>query len=446
MLDKQNARQISQKVFAFSRADEIETTLNAQKDALTRFAGNIIHQNVAEEGQSLFIRTITGKKTGSTSTNLFDDESLTRSVDAAVTITGFQKDDPEFVSLPMKQTYTMIQDPYVQATADFGPMERAQVVVQIVDSCKKRGLDASGAFSTGEWLSAIANSRGVFASQQGTHAGLSLTVSGKNSTGWIDVQDKDIQKIDIQKLTDIAVEKALMSKDPAEVPPGDYTVILEPAAVFEFFAVMAIMGFNAQSYQDGRSFLVGKMGSRIAGENITLTDDAYDPRIDGSYFDSEGMPKKKVVLIKNGKAESLVYDRKTAQKDHVETTGHALPRQWGPVGPMPVHMIVQGGNSTLEEMIATTDRGIYVTHFNYTNIVDPMKMIMTGMTRDGTFLVENGKIKSGVKNLRFTESILETLSNVESISKEQVRRSSFINMLVPAMKINHFTFSSGTEY
>jgi PmbA protein len=449
MIEKHQIQQIAQKVIDFSTADETEVILGVEAQALTRFANSIIHQNVAEESHALLIRTIIGKKVGAATTNLFDEESLKRAVDKAVTVARLQKDDPELLPLPEKQTYTELPDPYEEATLDFGSMDRAETVAQIVKSCKTYGLTAAGAFSTVAESLAIANSKGVFAYQKGSTATLSLTVLGENSSGWAEVRDKNVQNIDPQKLAEIAVDKAIKSKDPVEIPPGEYTVVLEPAAVSGLASFMALLGFGAQGYQEGRSFMAGKLGSKIVGDNMTIIDNAYDPRLDGFSFDFEGMPKQKVVLIENGVAKNLVYDRKTAKKDNMETTGHALPQQFAGEGPLPLHLVVQGGNSSIEEMVASTEKGIYVTHFHYMNVVDPMKAIITGMTRDGTFLIENGKITGGVKNLRFTESILKAFSNVELLSKEFTKCLVFygqLSMLTPAMKIRNFTFSSGTEF
>lgn len=448
MIEKHQIQQIAQKVIDFSTADETETILMVEVKALTRFANNTIHQNVAEEDHSLLIRSIIDKKVGAATTNLFDDEALKRAVDMAVAVAKLQKDDPELLPLPEKQSYTELPDPYEQVTLDFSPMDRAQIVAQIVKSCETHGLTAAGAFSTGASSLAIANSKGVFAYQKGTDATLSLTVLGENSSGWAEVQDKNVRNIDPRKLADTAIDKALKTKDPVKISPGEYTVILEPAAVADLVAFMAFLGFGAQKYQEGRSFMVGKLGAKIVGDNLTIIDNAYDPRLDGFSFDFEGMPKQKVVLIENGVAKNLVYDRKTAKKDKLKTTGHGLPQQFSSAGPFPLHIIVREGNSSIEEMIASTEKGIYVTHFHYTNVVDPMKSIITGMTRDGTFLIENGKIISGIKNLRFTESILKAFSNVELLSKELTKCRFFgeLSILVPAMKINNFTFSSGTEF
>ena len=448
MIEKEKIEKIAQKVMDFSTADETEVILSIESQALTRFANNTIHQNVAEESHTLLIRAMIGRKVGGATTNLFDDESLKRAVDTAVTIAKVQKENPELLPLPEKQTYRSLADPYEQNTLEYSPMDRARAVAGIVKACEKQGLTAAGAFSTGGEALALANSKGVFAYQKSTNAYLSLTALGENSSGWVEAQDKDVKKINPQNLAETAIEKALSSKNPVDVEPGDYTVILEPAAVANLMVFFGYLGFNALFYQEGRSFLSGKMGAKVVGNNITIVDDAYDSRLNGMAFDFEGMPRKRVVLIENGVLKSVVHDRKTAKKDNVETTGHALPQQYAGAGTYPMHLVVDRGNSSMEEMLASTEKGIYVTHFHYTNIVNPMNATITGMTRDGTFLIEDGKIKKGIKNLRFTESLLEAFSNVESMSKDLTRCTYFgqMGILVPAMKINAFTFSSGTTH
>ncbi|PIE32431.1 hypothetical protein CSA56_15595 [candidate division KSB3 bacterium] len=447
MIEKQNIQQIIRKVLDFSTADETEVILDFQTEALTRFANNAIHQNVAEESHSLQIRAIIGHKTGTATTNLFDDESLKRAAGTAVSIAQLQQDDPELLPLPEHQNYAELSEPYIQETLDFSPMERAERVRRIVEACDNQGLSAAGAFSTGGGTFAIANSKGVFACQSSSNAALSLTVQASDSSGWVEGVDKDVREIDVPGLTDIAIEKAVASQNPIDAEPGEYTVILEPAAVSTLIEFMSVLGFNAQRYQEGRSFLTGKLGTQIVGNNITLTDNAFDPRLNGFAFDFEGMPKQAVTLIEQGVASHLVHSRKTGQKADMQTTGHALPLSSGG-GALPFHLILQGGNSSIEEMIASTDKGIYVTHFHYTNVVNPMEAIITGMTRDGTFLIENGKIAHGIKNLRFTESIVKALSHVELLSPTQTKccGRALGCMLVPAMKISNFTFSSGTKF
>jgi len=234
------------------------------------------------------------------------------------------------------------------------------------------------------------------------------------------------------------VDKALAGRDPKALPPGKYTVILEPAAM-DLVSFM-LSGFNALAVDEGRSFLTGKVGEKIVGDNITMASDPYHPLHQGRPYDGDGVPTEQVTLVENGTAKNLVYDRLTAKKHGVEPTGHGGGGR-NAYGAYPSYMVMEGGNATLEDMIASTDKGILVTRFWYMRMVDPMKVIVTGMTRDGTFWIENGKIAYGIKNFRFNESVLEMLGNVDMMSEPVLSGGA----VVPAIKVRDFNFTSGTD-
>ncbi len=249
-----------------------------------------------------------------------------------------------------------------------------------------------------------------------------------------------------EALADTAIEKALLSQNPVSIKPGRYRVILEEEAVAQLISFLAFIGFGALAFQEQRSFMYGKIGQEIVAKTITIWDDALDNRTIGFPFDFEGVPKQKIVLVEKGTAKNVVYDSHTAQRENKESTGHALPAP-NPYGPIPTNLFLSGGNSSVEEMISSTKKGVLVTRFHYTNVEDPIKTVLTGMTRDGTFLVENGKIVTGVKNLRITQSILEALNNVELISeKTRLVDTGFGACNVPALKIKDFRFTGVTEF
>jgi predicted Zn-dependent protease len=268
---------------------------------------------------------------------------------------------------------------------------------------------------------------------------LSITALGTDSSGWAGGSSHKRAELDPKSLGKLAVEKALKSSGLRAIPPGNYTVILEPTAVANLVMFMS-SGFNALAVDEGRSFLAGRMGQKIVGDGITLASDPYHPLHQGRPFDGDGVPTKRVVLIENGVAANLVYDRLTAKKHSVEPTGHGGGGR-NAHGAYPSCLVMGGGQATLEDMIASTDSGILVTKFHYMNIVDPMKVIITGMTRDGTFWIENGRIAYGIKNFRFNQNVLDMLSNVEMMSKP-IRAG---GMVVPAMKVREFSFTSGTD-
>jgi len=252
-----------------------------------------------------------------------------------------------------------------------------------------------------------------------------------------------VNNVDIENIAQRAVLKAILSSDPIELPPGKYTVILEEAAVASLLLFLGFLGFGAKTFIQGRSFMARKIGEKITGGNITIVEDPYHPRMNAMPFDYEGVVKKKVPLIENGVAQGVVYNSYYASQAGVESTGHALPPN-NTFGPYPKNMVMSPGNSNLDEMISSTEKGILITHFWYINYMNPMITQVTGTTRDGTFLIEDGKIKSAVKNMRIGQSILEAFSNAEMMSEDRKLCPQFgVVMYVPAMKIKDFAFIGG---
>jgi predicted Zn-dependent protease len=342
-------------------------------------------------------------------------------------------------------------DAFVPETADLSPASRASEVGKVVDKCLSRRLTAAGKYLSG-WGTlgeygerpafAILNSRGHFAYYRCSRAEFSSTVMAGGSSGWVGASHHDAAAMDADAMGDIAVRKAEASAGPREVPAGAYTVILEPEAVANLLWFLVWTdGFNATAADEERCFATGRVGRKIVGENITIVDDAFHPLHMDRPWDGEGVPKKRVTLFDKGVLRELVYDRRTAAKHGVEPTGHGFPSP-NLAGAWPTNLVVQGGSSSVEDLIRSTERGILVTRFWYNRTVDPMKCIVTGMTRDGTFLVENGKIAGGVRNFRFNESVLDMLSKVEAMGAPKRADS----MVVPPMKVNDFHFTSVTRF
>jgi predicted Zn-dependent protease len=437
-------KEMIESILNYSRAEQTEVFYSGEDTALTRFANNYIHQNVAERDANVSIRVVIGKKIGTASTNKLDEMSLKLAVDKAIEIARTQPENPQFVSLPSPSSYMEI-DAFVPRTAEVSPVQRAEAVKIIVDEAQKKGVIASGAYSTSSYDLLIANSLGLFAAQKQTLAELNLVVTGDNgASGYASIITRDAADIDPKALANEAIEKCLKSFEPISIEPGDYTVILEPYAVGTLLSFLGYIGFGALSMQEGRSFMCDKIGQKITGENITIWDDALDPAGLPAPFDYEGVPKMNVMLIENGIAKGVVYDSYTAGIEGVNSTGHGLPAP-NSFGPVPLNMFMKEGDSSIDEMIASTQKGVYVTRFHYTNVVEPMTTTITGLTRDGTFLIENGKITAAVKNLRFTNSILEALSNVSMISSETKLVEGFGGSRVPAIKVDSFTFSGTTD-
>ncbi len=446
-MDQGKAREICERALSFASADEAEVLLQGGASALTRFANNCIEQNVNESGHTVSVRVVFGKKVGRASTNSFDDESLKKAVQTAELVARFQNDDEELLPMPGPQEYQEIAN-FVGATAEFSPTDRAEAVSGLVNRCRSEvDLTAAGIFSNERLHLALANSKGLFAYDRMTSAVFSATVMTGDSAGWAEDNNKDVAGIDLKGVADTAIDKGLKSREPVAVEPGEYTVVLEPAASGNLLIFLGWLAFGALAYQEGRSFLTGKLGQKVFGENITIEDNVYHELAGGLPFDFEGIPRQKVTLVEGGVARTVVHDRKTAKKAGAQTTGHGLPIP-NTSGPIPLNMVMQTGDASVEDMIASTRKGILVTQFHYTNTVNPMKLMLTGMTRNGTFLIENGKVTKPVKNMRMTESLEKILNNVEMIGRDAVKRRGFFGggLVVPALKVNNFTFSSGTDF
>lgn len=447
MLTRKEAQKITDKIIRFSRADQTEVIILNNNESLTRYANNVITQNVHKsEEVTLMLRVIKGGRTARVTTNRLDNKSLQKVVDTALELARHQQRDPKLLGLTSKQSYIPL-DTYVERTAQFSPRERANAIHTAITECQQNNLQGSGIFSNSAGIVVIANSRGLFGYHQMSETEFTLTAISSDSSGWAAKADKDVDTINTREIARQAIEKALKGQNPKGIPAGQYTVILEAAASAQLLAHMAFATFGALQYQEGRSFLSGKIGRKIAGNNITIIDDVYHPQSMGMPFDFEGMPRRKVALINKGTARGVVYDRETARKEGRQSTGHALP-QPNPHGPISANLVIMPGDSSLNDMITSTNKGILITEFHYTNVLDPMKMTLTGLTRNGTFLIENGRITQGIKNMRFTESVIKAFSNVALISRETRFSKGFFGggFVTPALKINRFNFSSGTKF
>ncbi len=427
-------------------SDGAELLYSANDKALTRFANNTIHQNMQQSIERIDLRVLVDGRTGKASANSFDDNAVKRMVAQAIEAAGAgAKDDNPLPMLEAGKYATV--DAYCQKTADLSPQSRAEKVAQAVSACEKNGLEASGIFSNEANVSAIVNSAGLFAHQPETSTTFSISVASDDSSGWGESVGVSVDKLEIEADIEKAVKLALDSRKPTDIEPGEYTVVLPPEAAFCFMPFLGFRAFNGLLFAEGRSALSGKLGKKFFGGNISIKDDFSHPLQKGMPFDYEGMPRQVVPLVENGKVKAVTHDRRTARMCAAESTGHSLPvpSSWGA---LPFNMVIEAGDSDLEEMIASTENGLFVTHFHYTNVVDPMKMLITGMTRDGVFRIREGKIAEPVRNLRFTESAFKAYSNVDMLGIEQKRISMGYGgaFVAPAMRIDNFNFSSVTEF
>ncbi len=445
MLNESKARKILEFALANSKAEQTQAVFYVKDLATTRFAKNYIHQNVSGYEARLWVKAVLGKKTGSASTNDLSDTSILDTVSRATELAGIQSESSHFVSLPGPSPIRKAKA-FIERTAEYTPEKRAGDVGIICSKSREKGLEASGAFSTGSTQMIIANSLGLFASHHSTLAEITSVVLSDSSSGYAEHCSLDVGEINMEAIAGEAIDKALRSKNPVSVEPGDYEVILEDYAVGDILSFLGYLGFSAQALQEGRSFMTGKIGQKVLPESITIWDDGMDSRTIPVPFDYEGFPKKKVEFIVNGIARNVCYDSYTAAKEGKTSTGHASPGGEG-MGPVPMNMFLKTGKSTIEDMIASTQKGLWITRFHYTRPVHPLKLIVTGMTRDGTFLVEKGEVRYPVKNLRFTQSYLDALNAVQLIGKDaRLRDSESSYNVAPALKLSKFTFTGATEF
>ncbi len=444
---EQQLQQLAATVLRLAKArgvPETEVDVSETIEALTRFANNTIHQHVAEQGLVVSIRTVADGRTARVTTNRIDEDALKSALDDALSLASRQPKDAQLVAMPANQKYKAVHR-FHPATAALSAEKRARAVKAGCQLAEKRGQVAAGIFSSGQSQTVLANSRGLAAAYRQTHATFSVTMQQGAAASWAKGNAADYHRFDPLRLAETASEKAKRAQNPIELEPGPFTVILEPAAVLDLVGFL-FYDFAATAVADKRSCLSDRVGKAVFGKNITISDDVYHPEQLGAPFDGEGMPRERVVLVDQGVVKNLVYSRRSAHEAGTKPTGHGfpLPNEYGEAA---LNLVVEGGKTSIEEMIASTDRGLLVTRLWYIREVDPYEKIMTGMTRDGLFLIENGKIAKAARNFRFNQSVLEMLRNVESLGPAQrAAGEETFEMVVPPMKIHEFRFSEVTKF
>ncbi len=441
---KQQAKRLFERILGMAPKRQVEVALFATCGGLTRFADNAISQNVAGSDMGIMIKLQRASRVGRASTNQTDDRSLRQAVASAeAALSSSRKSD--CLPLPRKGTYRKVAANR-RTTLAVGPEEREERVATAIRAARR--FNCSGIFETGQSLFGIMNSRGLFAYHLATGAGMTLTATTSDGgAGFSACYSQDVSCIDPEALALRAAETAAASRNPRTVHPGRYTVVLAPEAVSELVLFLGYLAFGALPYLEGRSPVAGRLGESLFSPLITIDDDAYHNKGLGVPFDFEGIPRNQVRIVDRGVFSALVQDRVSAQKMNTKTTGHSLP-QPNAEGPIPMNLVIREGETSTEEMIASTRKGLYITQFHYTNVLDPARLVLTGMTRNGTFLIRNGKLAHPVKNLRFTESALEAFRNVEAVGDKLVCTEAFFGgtLVLPSLKIPNFRFSSETEF
>lgn len=440
MLSKDEARSILQKTLGFSKANGCEATLTEQVVGNIRYARNTVTTAGKSTDTSINITSYFGKRAGVATVNEFDDASLERGVRASEELAKLAPENPEFMEPLGPQTYAESKA-YFESTANISAEFRAQAAYDSITPASKVGVTAAGYLEDGAVVTAMMNSKGLYAYNAATGANFTVTMRSNDGTGsgWVQRDHNDISKINIADASKIAIDKALQSRQAKAIEPGKYTVILESQAAGDLIQTM-FFSMDARSADEGRSFLSKKgggtkLGEKIVDERVNIYTDPFHPDAPSATWSQDGVPLKKMDVIKKGVVSNLFYDRYWASQKNV-----------APV-PAPANLIMEGGNASLEDMIKDTKRGVLVTRLWYIRSVDPQTQLYTGLTRDGVFYIENGKIKHPVKNFRFNESPVIMLNNLETLGKQNRLGSGFGQFvggtfLVPNMKVRDFTFTS----
>jgi PmbA protein len=430
-----------------ANVDETEIVCIRQDESLTRFANNHIHQNVTETNYEITLRCVVGTRVGIAVSNDLRAESLRALVERAAGLAKLQPENPEFKGLPGPAPAEAIQA-FDRNTATCTPAIRAAGVGTVCKKAASMGYTAAGSMTTGAITFSVANSKGVFAEFESTIVDASTVIMNGVASGWSQSSGWKLDAVNWELIADHALQKVHTGQKQVDCQPGELTVILDPFATADLLAMLSFDGASGLAYQEERSWMNGRAGQKIMSSDVCIFDDGLDKRGIPLPFDFEGQPKQRVNLVDHGLCGDPVYDSHTAsRRPGLKSTGHAMPpsARWMS-GPLPLNLFLQPGTSNIEEMIRSTSRGLYITRFWYTRPVHPRDVVVTGMTRDGTFLVEDGEIVGATKSMRFTQSYIEALAGVASIGSElKVLKSGGATISVPAIKLQQFRFTSATK-
>lgn len=442
IMPRERAREILQWIVDSSPADQTEAGLIDTRSYLTRFTRNAVHQNVGTRDTSLWIRVLDAGRLGTTSTNLQTADGAERALKQALEIARHQKPLEVSFDLPAPEHMRPV-DTWAAETAQCTPLRRAEMLQPVFEEASGRGVDLAGALRTEEVAMAVANDRGIDAWQAFTSADANLLASAGEALGYAYGRQRAVGELDLSGLAGRAMDKALRGAEPRDLAPGRYDVVLEPAAVATLFTWLGFIAFGARSVEEGTSFLAGREGEQVLHESVTIYDDGLEDPETATPFDFEGVPRSRVMLVNKGMARAPVLDSRYAARMGRTSTGHAT----GPGGdPLPVALFLEAGEQGREDLISGIERGLLVTRFHYVNgLLEPRKARMTGMTKDGTFLIEGGEVVAPIENLRFTESITEAFGRVLGLSAERERHASWLTwtggITVPHVAIEDFRFT-----
>lgn len=431
IFSKEEAKRILDKVISFSKADGCVANLNGSNGGNIRYARNTVSTSGEDSNVTLAVQSNFGKRAGTATINEFDDASLEKVVRRSEELARLSPENPEFMDALEQQTYGESKT-YSDATSKITPEYRAQAAANSINPAASKDVTAAGFLEDSNNFGAMRNSKGLFAYNQSTNVNFTVTMRSNDGTGsgWVTRDFNDVSKLDTAEASRIAIDKALNSREAKAIEPGKYTVILEPAASAELLQNM-FFNMAARQADEGRSFLSKKgggtkLGEKMLDERVNIYTDPFNAEVPASPWTGDGQARKRMEIFTGGVVKNLFYDRYWASQKNV------------PSVPFPGNIIMEGGSASVEDMIKDTKKGILVTRFWYIRSVDPQTLLYTGLTRDGTFFIENGKIKHPIKNFRFNESPVIMLNNLETLGK-QVRVD---GDLIPYMKIRDFTFTS----
>jgi PmbA protein len=430
-------------------ATEAEVLVMTDDSALTRFANSEIHQNVVESSRTVNLRFVAGKRIAVMSSGRTDVEGIRSLVNRASAVVRTCEELEDWAGLPRPDDGAadlVAEVPaWVAATAEATPEFRAAAVRAVIAAADEARVNAYGSFSTSAESIAVANSAGIRVAQSRTSAQLlTVQMSPDGGNGYAEANATDASTIDAGAIGREAAAKARASDRAVALPPGDYPVVLEEYAVVDITDNLGFLGFSALAVQEGRSFF--EPGRKVGSELVSIVDDGGDPAGLPMAFDYEGVRKHRVPLLEGGVCRRVVHDSQTAARAGTSSTGHGLPAP-NPWGPFPLNSVMAAGSTPRDELVGGLDRGLLVTRFHYTNAVHPKLAIITGMTRDGTFLVEGGRIVGPVRNLRFTQSYLDAIAGVSAVSSTRKTIRGFLGAaVVPAVRIDAWTFTGATEH
>ena len=437
ILTQEQTKRIADRVLSLSKADECIVGVEGNRIGNIRFARNAVSTAGLADDTRVQVQVAFGKRQGTATINEFDDKSLERAVRRAEDLARLAPENPEFMPAIAKTGYKG-SETFVPATSAIDPEYRAQAAAYAMEACRKKGLVAAGFFTDRSSFETVANSNGVFGHQTATSLDFTCTVRTEDGrgSGWVKRSARDVAKFDPREAAEVAIEKALRSVEAKALEPGRYTVIMEPAATSDLIGFM-LNGFSARSADEGRSFLskqggANRLGDKLFDQQVNIWSDPWDKDVPVLPWDNDMLPRERMHLVKDGRINALNYSQFWAKKKGQRAVGSAG------------NIIMAGTDKSTAELIANTKKGVLVTRTWYIRMVDPQSVLVTGLTRDGTFYIENGKVKHPVKNFRYNESPVTMLNNIEEIGKPVVIGGDEANysMLIPAMKIRDFNFTS----